>query len=85
MDGHRALPYEQNTQQSPGFGRSISWQLAHSWKKRHASLGISISWAWLQRGHVSVERFVIGPCACALCYLAFAAEKPTTLPPGSRM
>ena len=28
--GHFTDPYEQKTQQSPGFGRSTVWQLAHS-------------------------------------------------------
>ena len=30
IDGHLALPYEQNTQQSPGSGLSTSRQDSHS-------------------------------------------------------
>jgi len=30
MGGHLAEPYEQNTQQSPGFGRNTTLQLPHS-------------------------------------------------------
>jgi ATP dependent DNA ligase domain len=29
-DGHLSEPYEQNTQQSPGFGRSTQWHPLHS-------------------------------------------------------
>jgi hypothetical protein len=28
--GQTTDPYEQNTKQSPGFGRNIAWQLGHS-------------------------------------------------------
>lgn len=28
--GHTALPYEQNTQQSPATGRNTTWQCVHS-------------------------------------------------------
>jgi len=30
MEGHFIVPYEQKTQQSPGLGWSVSWQLEHS-------------------------------------------------------
>jgi hypothetical protein len=32
IGGQGTEPYEQNTQQSPGFGRSNAPQLTHSWK-----------------------------------------------------
>ena len=32
IGGHLTEPYEQKTQQSPGFGRIKTWQLTHSWK-----------------------------------------------------
>jgi len=34
------VPYEQKTQQSPGFGRSKPPHAAQSWKKMQASVGI---------------------------------------------
>lgn len=30
IGGHGTEPNEQNTQQSPGFGRKTAWQLPHS-------------------------------------------------------
>jgi hypothetical protein len=30
IGGHGTVPYEQNTQQSPGFGRSTVWHAVHS-------------------------------------------------------
>ena len=30
MGGHLFVPYEQKTQQSPGFGRSTALQFSHS-------------------------------------------------------
>jgi hypothetical protein len=41
IGGHFTEPKEQNTQQSPGFGRRRAWQPAHSWKKTQASVGMS--------------------------------------------
>lgn len=38
--GQDTEPYEQNTQQSPAFGRKSTPQPVHSWKYTHASLGI---------------------------------------------
>ena len=38
--GHGIEPNEQNTQQSPAFGRSSVPHPTHSWKNRHASTGI---------------------------------------------
>jgi len=55
-DGHDTVPYEQNTQQSPAFGRSIAWHAAHSWKNRHASIGTINSSAYPQAGQVIDER-----------------------------
>ena len=43
IGGHGTLPYEQNTQQSPGFGLISSPHLSQAWKKQHASTGIVIS------------------------------------------
>ena len=53
--GHLTEPYEQKTQQSPGFGRSNVRHPAHSWKWRHASTGITSTAANPQRGHVRTE------------------------------
>lgn len=38
--GHGTDPYEQNTQQSPGRGRSTVRHQVHSWTYRHASSGM---------------------------------------------
>lgn len=38
--GHGTLPQEQNTQQSPGLGRSSSPQAGQSWKNWQASVGM---------------------------------------------
>jgi len=43
LGGHGALPNEQNTQQSPGRGRSIARQCGHSKKNTHASVGMRSS------------------------------------------
>jgi hypothetical protein len=43
IGGHGTLPYEQNTQQSPGFGLISPPHLSQAWKKQHASTGIVIS------------------------------------------
>ena len=40
--GQETVPYEQKTQQSPTRGRRSAWHSLHSWKKRHASVGIVI-------------------------------------------
>jgi hypothetical protein len=39
--GHFTDPYEQKTQQSPAFGRSMAWHPAHWWKYTQASVGIT--------------------------------------------
>ena len=39
--GQGTEPYEQNTQQSPAFGRSTTPQPPHAWKNTHASVGMS--------------------------------------------
>jgi len=41
LEGHMTSPKEQKTQQSFALGRRTVWQLAHSWKNWHASVGIS--------------------------------------------
>jgi hypothetical protein len=38
--GHGTLPYEQNTQQSPGLGCSSNPQCVHSWKYTQALVGM---------------------------------------------
>ena len=57
-DGHLTSPKEQKTQQSFALGRRTVWQLAHSWKNWHASVGISKSSEKPQCGHVSLESLV---------------------------
>ena len=53
-NGHGLLPYEQYTQQSPGFGFSIVPQVGHSAKYTQRSVGI-VSTQWdEQDGHVIV-------------------------------
>lgn len=61
--GHLTEPKEQKTQQSPGFGRSNFRQPLHSWKYRHASVGmISVS-ANPQSGQVRVDTRMGGGCS----------------------
>ncbi len=48
------MPYEQNTQQSPAFGRSSAPQFGQSKKKMHASVGIVCVSDDPQCGQVSV-------------------------------
>lgn len=55
MGGHCTLPKEQNTQQSPGFGRRRVRQAGHSKKKRQALRGISSSLGAPQFGQVRTE------------------------------
>jgi hypothetical protein len=64
--GHGAEPYEQNTQQSPAFGRSIVPQPAHSWKNRHASVGIVNASSRPHAGQRSTEI----SCVVTRCYRA---------------
>ena len=53
--GHGTVPYEQNTQQSPGLGLSNSPHVLQTYKKMQASVGM-VSAAWCpQCGHVSVD------------------------------
>ena len=40
MGGHLTVPYEQNTQQSPGLGFSVAPHFVQSKKKMHASVGM---------------------------------------------
>jgi len=56
MGGHGTSPYEQNTQQSPVLGRSITPQPAHSWKNTQAFSGMDSTLRCPQSGHVSVHR-----------------------------
>jgi hypothetical protein len=47
-------PYEQNTQQSPGFGVITASQAAHWWIATQPLVGIVSIDAWPQAGHVRV-------------------------------
>jgi hypothetical protein len=51
--GQGTEPYEQNTQQSPAFGRKNALQRVHSWKYTHASWGIVSIETCPHSGHVS--------------------------------
>jgi hypothetical protein len=51
--GHGTDPYEQNTQQSPAFGQSMTPHPAHSWKNTQASVVISSHAAWPHSGQRS--------------------------------
>jgi hypothetical protein len=55
MGGHLTEPYEQNTQQSPALGRSNARQPGHSWKITQAFVGIILSVANPQCGHVKTD------------------------------
>lgn len=55
IGGHFTLPNEQNTQQSPGFGRSTVPHPVHSWKNRHASTGIVSVVCLPHSGHVNSD------------------------------
>jgi len=55
IGGHGTEPYEQNTQQSPGFGRSVAPQPAQVWKNRHASVGMSSDFSTAQCGQVMID------------------------------
>jgi hypothetical protein len=59
IGGHFTVPYEQNTQQSPDFGRSNAPHAAQSWKKMQASVGMLSVDAWPHCGHVSVDSRII--------------------------
>jgi hypothetical protein len=63
LGGHFTEPYEQKTQQSPGFGLKTLLQFAHWWKNWQASIGITSSLAKPQCGQVitdlvNIERIV---------------------------
>ena len=49
------MPYEQKTQQSPGFGRSSTPQPLQSKKYMHASVGMDSIDACPHSGHVKSE------------------------------
>jgi hypothetical protein len=40
LGGQGTVPYEQKTQQSPGFGFTSTWQAGHSQNRTHASVGM---------------------------------------------
>jgi hypothetical protein len=61
MGGQGTVPKEQNTQQSPGFGRSSTMQPVHSEKNRQASVGIGSVLAVLQCGQVRVDSKITAP------------------------
>ena len=48
-------PYEQNTQQSPGFGRTMVRQTGQLQKATQAVVGISSEAVWPHDGQVIVE------------------------------
>jgi hypothetical protein len=54
IGGQRTVPYEQYTQQSPGFGLSTAWQHSHSYDHWQASVGIVSILTWPQSGHLNV-------------------------------
>lgn len=54
MGGHGASPYEQNTQQSPGFGCSNTPHAGQSQKNWQASVGMRAVVAAPQAGQVIV-------------------------------
>ena len=54
------LPYEQKTQQSPGFGRSTVAQDGHLKKNRQASVGISAPEDLPQLGHTMIPEVAMG-------------------------
>jgi hypothetical protein len=58
IGGHGTDPYEQKTQQSPGFGRSIAPHCTQSWKKMHAFSGIVSSVTLPQDGHFNSLRVI---------------------------
>lgn len=58
--GQRSEPYEQNTQQSPGVGRSSVWHPLHSWKKVQASVGMRHVSSNSQTGHRIVQSRIGG-------------------------
>src|SRR5580704_11682842 len=60
MGGHGTEPYEQNTQQSPGFGRRSSPQPMQSKKNWQASVGMVSAFAVPQFGRVIVDSKITG-------------------------
>jgi len=62
MGGHLTEPYEQNTQQSPAFGRRTDWQPAHWWKYRQASVGMRSIVTRPQCGQVNAESSIGDAC-----------------------
>jgi hypothetical protein len=53
--GHFTLPYEQNTQQSPGLGRSTVPQLLQRYKNWQLSVGMVSDLAKPQTGQVITD------------------------------
>jgi hypothetical protein len=67
MGGQGTVPYEQNTQQSPGFGLSSVWHAGHRWKYWQAFVGIVSVVVPLQDGHFSVD--------CSLTFISEARSR----------
>jgi len=55
MGGHFTEPYEQNTQQSPSRGLSNTPHASHSWKYRHAFVGMVSDFACPHSGQVRTD------------------------------
>lgn len=55
IGGHLLVPYEQYTQQSPGFGLSTVLHCSHSYSHIQASVGIVSSFLCPHAGHVMLE------------------------------
>lgn len=68
--GQGTSPYEQNTQQSPGKGRSIAWQFAHSKKNWHASTGMCVVCSNLHSGQVNFDSYTIEPWPVANVFMS---------------
>jgi hypothetical protein len=66
--GQGTSPCEQNTQQSPGSGRSIAPQPLQGWKNTQASSGIASSMRAAQCGQVNVlwVTVVAIPAGCTI-------------------
>ena len=60
--GHLTDPYEQKTQQSPGFGVRSDWHPAHLWKYRQESVGIVSTDVNPQWGHLSSDASTVRGC-----------------------
>jgi len=67
LGGQGIVPYEQNTQQSPGFGCTSARQAGHSQNRTHESVGM-VSFVSIpqcgQRIVASVTGFAMGGIYC---------------------